>query len=88
MSEDPSERLWAVELTPIDRAVLEEAFLRDRELRRDVGLALIALAELGVQEAFVQALVRRLRRLGLRAPPALAVLPAAEDALQEVVWPY
>jgi hypothetical protein len=77
--------LWRVALRDDnDRYVLERAFERDPELRLDVGFALIALVELGVQEQFVRAFVSQLREAGPQAPPALAVLPAAAVALEDV----
>ena len=86
VSLDPR-RLWAVELAPDDRSVLRSAFHRDPELPVDVGYALAGLAELGVEEVFVRALVRRLRAAPACMPPALAVLPAADEALTEAGWP-
>jgi hypothetical protein len=66
--------------------VLDAAFRRDPELRVDVGYALAGLVELGVEEVFVRALVRRLREPAALAP-ALVVLPAADEALTEAGWP-
>lgn len=80
-------RLWAVDLDPADRFVLESAFRRDPELPTDVGYALAGLVELGVEEVFVRALVRRLREAPADLVPALAVLPAADEALVEAGWP-
>ncbi len=79
--------LWAVALAPPDRGVLRSAFDRDPELRMDVGYALAGLVELGVEEVFVRALVRRLREAPAGMPPALCVLPAADEALMEAGWP-
>ena len=79
--------LWAVELPAADRSVLRSAFRRDPELPVDVGYALAGLVELGVQEVFVRALVRRLREGPAGMAPALAVLPAADEALAEAGWP-
>ena len=86
MALDPR-RLWAVDLDPADRSVLESAFRRDPELATDVGYALAGLVELGVEEIFVRALVRRLRGAPEGVMPALAVLPAADEALVEAGWP-
>ena len=86
VSLDPR-RLWAVELAPDDRSVLRSAFHRDPELPVDVGYALAGLVELGVEGVFVRALVRRLRAAPASMPPALAVLPAADEALTEAGWP-
>ena len=86
MSLDPR-LLWAVELGPADRSVLRAAFSRDPELPVDVGYALAGLVELGVEGVFVRALVRRLRAAPASMPPALAVLPAADEALTEAGWP-
>ena len=80
-------RLWAVELSATERATLESAFRRDPELRIDVGYALAGLVELGVEGVFVRSLVNRLRRGETGVPPALAVLPAAGDALEDAGWP-
>ena len=85
MARDPR-RLWAVELSAADRATLDSAFRRDPELRVDVGYAFSGLVELGVEGTFVRSLVSRLRSGGPRVPPALAVLPAADDALAEAGW--
>ena len=60
---------------------------RDPELPTDVGYALAGLVELGVEEVFVRALVRRLRDAPAGFAPALAVLPAADEALVEAGWP-
>ncbi len=86
MARDPR-RLWAVELSPAERATLDSAFRRDPQLRADVGYALAGLVELGVEGVFVRSLVSRLRCGGPHVPPALAVLPAADDALEEAGWP-
>lgn len=84
MGVDPR-ALWRVVLRDDnDRHVLERAFERDPELRLDVGFALIALVELGVQEQLVRAFVSHLREAGPQVPPALAVLPAAAVALEDV----
>ena len=80
-------RLWVVDLDPVDRGVLLDAFRRDPELPTDVGYALAGLVELGVEEVFVRALVRRLREAPTGLAPALAVLPAADEALVEAGWP-
>jgi hypothetical protein len=85
VSLDPR-RLWAVDLDPADRSVLDAAFRQDPELGVDVGYALAGLVELGVEEIFVRALVRRLRETPAIVP-ALAVLPAADEALTEAGWP-
>jgi len=79
--------LWAVHLDAADRSVLESAFRRDPELPTDVGYALAGLVALGVEEVFVRALVRRLREASVDLAPALAVLPAADEALVEAGWP-
>ena len=86
MALDPR-RLWAVDLDPADRSVLGSAFRRDPELPVDVGYALAGLVELGVEEVFVRALVRQLREAPDGGVPALAVLPAADEALLEAGWP-
>ncbi len=86
MGSDPK-RLWAVELSASERATLDSAFRRDPELRADVGYAFAGLVELGVEGVFVRSLVNRLRRGGQHLPPALAVLPAADDALEVAGWP-
>lgn len=46
------------------------------------------LVELGVEEVFVRALVKRLRAGPADTPPALAVLPTADEALTEAGWPF
>ena len=86
METDPG-RLWAVELEPAERTALRRAFRRDPELRTDVGYALVGLVELGVEELFVRALVRRLCTAPAGLPPALCVLPAVDEALSEAGWP-
>ena len=86
MACDPK-RLWAVELSPAEQATLDSAFRRDPELMVDVGYAFAGLVELGVEGVFVRSLVNRLRRGGPHLPPALAVLPAADDALEDIGWP-
>lgn len=52
-----------------------------------MGYAFAGLVELGVEGVFVRSLVKRLRSGGSHLPPALAVLPAADDALEDIVWP-
>lgn len=86
MPRDPR-RLWAVELSAAERATLDSAFRRDPELRSDVGYAFAGLVELGVEGVFVRSLVNRLRGAGPRVAPALVVLPAAADALEDAGWP-
>ncbi len=77
------DRLWAVDLSPPDRAFLTWAFNEDPELRSDVGLTFANLVELDLAETFVRAFVRHLR--GHPRCPAGAVLPALENTLEAAI---
>ena len=75
------ERFWAIELDGVDRALLDAAFERDGELRRDTAHMFAGLVGLGLREVFVDALVDRLRGLESSQRPVAAVLPALEETL-------
>ena len=80
-----ADRFWSIELLPPDRALLEDAFRRDGELRLDTGVIFSGLLELELRDVFVGAFVRELRTLRAGLPPALAVLPALERTIEAAV---
>ena len=75
------DRFWAVELGAADQQLLDAAFERDRELRRDTAHMFGGLVELDLREVFVGALVDRLRVLENSRRPVAAVLSALEQTL-------
>jgi hypothetical protein len=80
-----ADRFWSIELVPPDRALLEDAFRRDSELRVDTGVIFSGLVELELRDVFVGAFVRELRALRAGVPPALAVLPALERTIEAAI---
>ena len=56
-------RFWAIDLAAADQALLEEAFARDRELRRDTAHMFRGYVELDLWKVFVGALLDELRAL-------------------------
>ena len=75
------DRFWAVELDAADQQLLDAAFERDRELRRDTAHMFGGLVELDLRDVFAGALVDELRALEGPRPPVGAVMPALEETL-------
>ena len=79
--EAAADLFWAIDLAAADQALLDQAFERDRELRRDTAHMLGGLVELDLRDVFVGALVDELRALDGPRPPVGAVMPALEETL-------